>query len=59
MCECEMTQDSLDPDDDWHYDRECQTCGCQWRGLHCPHDQIQNPCPACGTTPIPVPESHP
>jgi hypothetical protein len=29
MCECEMTQDSLDPDDDWHYDRECQTCGCQ------------------------------
>ncbi len=50
-CNCEMTVDPNDRDDDWHYDRVCLACGEKWRGLHCPHDGYQNPCPYCGSVP--------
>ncbi len=47
-CDCELTVDPEDPDDDWHFDRVCQKCGRSWRALHCPHDRAQFPCPHCG-----------
>jgi len=50
-CNCELTVDPDDPEDDWHYDRVCEFCGAKWRGLHCPHDGVQNPCPGCGKRP--------
>lgn len=51
-CRCEFTTDSKDGDDDWHYDRKCLACGGTWRGLHCPHDGFQTPCPHCGVLPV-------
>lgn len=51
MCNCEFTVDPDDIEDDWHFDRVCKHCGRQWRGLHCPHDGYQNPCPECGIKP--------
>ncbi len=35
----------------WHYTRTCESCGCIWAGLHCPHDGHQNSCPECSVTP--------
>lgn len=32
----------------WHHKRTCGGCGTVWWSLHCPHDGIQHPCPACG-----------
>ncbi len=59
VCDCEFTVDPEDPEDDWHFDRTCQSCGKQWRGLHCPHDGYQNPCPWCGVMPLSAPSSQP
>ena len=61
QCVCEFTPDPTDPDNDdgpgsWHYLRRCQFCRYTWRGLHCPHDGYQNPCPKCGKRPATVPE---
>jgi hypothetical protein len=42
-------------EESWHYTRTCENCGYVWGGLHCPHDGYQNPCPKCGTRPVPVP----
>jgi hypothetical protein len=57
-CECQFEIDPTDPDENgtlgnepWHYLRYCFHCGRTWRGLHCPHDGYQKPCPHCGTTP--------
>jgi len=35
----------------WHYWRICDHCGEKWGGIHCPHDGVQNVCPACGKYP--------
>ena len=43
-------------EDNWHFRRTCLFCGRQWRGLHCPHDGYQNPCPHCGKRPDAVVE---
>lgn len=50
-CDCELTGDAEDPEPT-HYDRVCEFCGKTWRGLHCPHDGYQNPCPHCGQRPL-------
>ena len=54
ICNCKLTKDPWDPEDDWHFDRACLRCGQHWRGLHCQHDGVQNPCPYCGVTPAPL-----
>ena len=51
-CDCEFTPyDDGDTEPSVHYLRLCPSCGFSWWGLHCPHDGIQNPCPACGKIP--------
>jgi len=42
----------MDDDELTHFLRTCGACGNQWAGLHCPHDGVQNPCPACGVRPV-------
>lgn len=55
-CDCEF--DPYDDEDagteSFHFRRMCLHCGHQWWGLHCPHDGVQNPCPACRVRPTPI-----
>ena len=55
-CVCEFDFAEGDGEESWHYTRECDNCGNIWAGLHCIHDGYQNPCPACGIRPTPIPE---
>jgi hypothetical protein len=53
-CDCEFDKYEDEPQEEsWHFKRECRECGHVWYGLHCPHDDKQNPCPNCGIVPIP------
>jgi hypothetical protein len=56
MCDCQFDVDpeSIDEntvDTTWHFKRICPSCATTWFGLHCPHDGVQNPCPACNRKP--------
>ena len=58
ICDCEFTPYADgDPEESWHYLRQCLFCGHRWYGLHCPHDGYQNPCGKCGQRPVPVTET--
>ena len=54
MCCCVFAPDETDDGPGWHYFRTCLACRHTWYGVHCVHDDAQNPCPACGLRPIPV-----
>lgn len=47
-------KDAMEDEPLWHYRRVCANCATDWAGLHCPHDLVQNNCPACGIRPIPA-----
>jgi hypothetical protein len=51
-CDCQFDPyEDGDEEESWHYKRTCEACGETWWGLHCPHDGVQNPCPACDVVP--------
>jgi len=53
-CNCEPDAEPDEPGEaPTHYLRTCEYCGYQWDGLHCPHEDIQNPCPNCHRRPEP------
>jgi len=60
MCNCEFDPypegDEDFGEESTHFLRTCLFCGCQWWGLHCPHDGYQNNCPDCGKRPVTVPD---
>ena len=60
MCDCEFTPYRVGTEsygeESWHYLRQCEYCGREWYGLHCPHDGYQNNCPSCGRRPTTIEE---
>ena len=59
-CECEPDAEPDEPGEPrTHYVRTCAACDGQWEALHCPHDGVQNPCPACGRRPAELKEIQP
>lgn len=59
MCYCEFdvdlsSDDENTPETTWHFKRTCLNCEKEWFGLHCIHDNIQNPCPFCKMIPAPL-----
>ncbi len=61
VCDCDFDPYPVGDEDygeeSWHYARKCEFCGKTWRGLHCPHDGYQNPCPECNQRPVTVTNS--
>ncbi|GEM_PF-1899086 len=54
-CECEFAVSAgSDEEPSWHFERKCEYCQHVWYGLHCPHDEYQNPCPKCDKRPTVV-----
>lgn len=47
-CQCEPDAPNEDGSAPYMYVRTCGGCGFCWESSHCPHDGVQNPCPACG-----------
>lgn len=46
-CECEFTPfEDGDPEESYHYLRQCPHCQHKWYSLHCPHESARR-CPEC------------
>lgn len=55
VCKCQPDADPDEPGEQpTHYFRTCGRCGNKWEALHCPHEDLQNPCPKCAHKPVPL-----